>query len=96
MTDEKISRPATYWRKRNKSSPIPVDQAIRQGNITRSAYILLGKEAAITFLNTELPDLGDRPLAIATASAAGEARVQTLLQGLAPVPVESDERVILS
>lgn len=96
MTGEKISRPATHWRRRNKWSPIPPDQAIRQGSITRLAYVLLGKEAAIAFLNTELPDLGGRPLAIATATAAGEARVRTMLQGLTPVPVEMDERVLLS
>jgi hypothetical protein len=96
MTEEKISRPASHWRRRSKWSPIPLDQAIRQGNITRLAYLLLGKDAAIAFLNTELPDLGGRPLAIATESAAGEATVRTMLQRLTPIPVGMDESVLPS
>lgn len=94
MTEEKLSTPASHWRRRNKGSPIPTDHAVRQGNITRLAFVLLGKEAAIAFLNTEQPDLGGRPLAIATSSAAGEATVRTMLRELAPVPVPTDETVL--
>lgn len=94
MTEDKISAPASHWRRRNKLPPIPRDQAVRQGNITRLAFILLGKDAAITFLNTELADLGSHPLAIATASDAGEATVRTKLQELASAPARLNELAI--
>lgn len=81
MTEEKISSPASHWRRRAKSTPIPRDQAARQGDITRMAFISLGKDAAIAFLNTEQAELGGRPLAIATASEAGAVRVRAVLDG---------------
>ena len=83
MTELKISAPAAHWRRRTRSTPLPQDQAARQGNITRLAFLLLGKDAAIAFLNTDRPDLGGRPLAVATSDAAGAERVQTLLRDLA-------------
>ena len=83
MAEEKTSAPASHWRRRAKSLPIPRDQAARQGDITHLAFLSLGKDAAIAFLNTELPELGGRPLAIATASQAGEAKVRTKLADLA-------------
>jgi len=85
MTEEKISAPVSHWRRRARRSPIPKAEAVRQGNITRLAFILLGKDAAIVFLNTEQADLGGHPLAIATASDAGEAAVRSQLQELALV-----------
>ncbi len=91
MTEEKISAPASHWRRRARGSPIPKAEAVRQGNITRLAFILLGKDAAITFLNTEQPNLGGHPLAIATASDAGEATVRSQLQELVSVPARMDE-----
>lgn len=83
MTEDKMSAPASHWRRRQKSTPIPQDQATRQGDITRLAFVALGKDAAISFLNTEQPTLGGRPLAIATATKAGEAEVTALLQEIA-------------
>lgn len=91
MAEERNAAPASHWRRRVKSPPIPRDQAIRQGNITHLAFTVLGREAAIAFLNTELPDLGGRPLAVATASQAGEAKVRTMLQDLAPLTVRMDQ-----
>lgn len=82
VTEEKTATPAAHWRRRAKSTPIPRDHAIRQGAITRLALLSLGKEAAIAFLNTELLDLGGRPLAIATASELGEAKVRAILTDL--------------
>jgi hypothetical protein len=96
MTEEKTAAPVSHWRRRAKWSPIPRDQAIRQGSIARLAFILLGRDAAINFLNTESPDLGGCPLAIATASAAGEATVRTKLQELSAVSVGMDERAFPS
>ncbi|GGD86425.1 hypothetical protein GCM10011515_02440 [Tsuneonella deserti] len=93
MTEEKISSPASHWRRRKWSSPIPSDQAARQGNITRMAFELLGKDGAISFLNSEFADLGGRPLAIATASTAGQARVLTAMQDLASGGARIDDVV---
>jgi hypothetical protein len=90
MTDDKISAPASPWRRRSKSAPIPQDQATRQGDITRLAFDALGKDAAIAFLNTELPEVGGRPLAIATASKAGQAEVTALLKTMAAVRRPAD------
>ena len=80
MTDEKISAPASHWRRRTTSFPIPAEQAVRQGEITRLTLLSLGKDEAMAFLNTEHPELGGRPLALATASEAGLLRVRTKLQ----------------
>ncbi|NTZ41963.1 DUF2384 domain-containing protein [Altererythrobacter sp. SALINAS58] len=83
MAEEKISAPASYWRRRPKSFPIPAAEAERQGAITRLAFLLLGKDAAIAFLNTEHSGLGGRPLDLATGSPAGESEVSAILQHLA-------------
>ena len=91
MTEEKISATASHWRRRARRSPIPKAEAVRQGNITRLAFILLGKDAAIVFLNTEQADLGGHPLAIATASDAGEAAVRSQLEELASVQARMEE-----
>ena len=76
---EKHSSPGNHWRRRPKSSPIPYDQAVRQGEITALAFHLLGREQAIAFLNTEHQALGGRPLALATESVDGRASVEAEL-----------------
>ena len=68
-----------HWRRRPKTAPIPPDQAARQGEITRLAFLLLGRERAIEFLNSDHPALGGRPLDLATASEAGRASVEAEL-----------------
>jgi len=69
--------PASHWRRRkSNATPIPRDQAARQGAITQLAFLLLGREWAIEFLNTDHAALGGRPLALATESAAGQALVE--------------------
>ena len=68
---EAAASPATHWRRRPKRSPIPRNEAVRQGEITRLAFLLLGREQAIAFLNTDHSGLGGRPLALATQSPAG-------------------------
>lgn len=67
---------------------MPADEAARQGNITSLAFQILGKDAAIFFLNTEHSGLGGRPIALATQSKAGEAIVRAELARFAPVPSE--------
>jgi hypothetical protein len=46
-----------------------------------SSFLTMGgRDAAIAFLNTENPDLGGRPLALATASAEGYEQVATAIR----------------
>jgi uncharacterized protein (DUF2384 family) len=71
MSDSQTSAPATYWRRRTPKHPLPHDHAIRQGEITRMAFQILGREEAIAFLNADNERLGGRPIAAATESAAG-------------------------
>lgn len=77
-----IASPASHWKRRGrgpKSTPIPRDQAARQGAITSLAFLVLGRERAIAFLNADNAVLGGRPLALATASEAGRASVEAEL-----------------
>ncbi|HSQ95453.1 MAG TPA: MbcA/ParS/Xre antitoxin family protein [Croceibacterium sp.] len=67
------------WRRRPKTTPIPRDQAVRQGDITSLAFLVLGRERAIEFLNTDHEGLGGRPLDLATASDEGRANVEAEL-----------------
>lgn len=58
------------------------DSARRQGDITRLALMLLGRDAAIEFLNSVNSELGARSLDLATASESGCAQVETELARL--------------
>ena len=86
-----VHAPSPHWRKPKKSTRFPVDQAARQGNITHLAVLALGKDGAIAFLNTIVPALGSGPLAIATASEAGEAQVRAMLNDLAALRTEGEQ-----
>ncbi|WP_126175285.1 antitoxin Xre/MbcA/ParS toxin-binding domain-containing protein [Tsuneonella rigui] len=68
---------------------MPADEAARQGDIASLAFRILGKDAAIVFLNTEHDALGGRPIALATQSKAGEAIVRAELARLAPAPSDN-------
>jgi uncharacterized protein (DUF2384 family) len=61
---------------RRRLPHLPADQAKRQGEITQLAFLLLGREAAIGFLNTPHAELGGRPLDLATASDDGRDSVE--------------------
>lgn len=78
----KTSTPAAHWRRRPRAVPIPAGHAVRQGDISRLAFLSLGRDEAIAFLNTENARLGGRPIAIATQSDAGEASVRAELRRL--------------
>lgn len=54
----------------------------RQGETTRMAMMLLGREAAIEFMNTHDVGLGGRPIDLAIASDEGRSRVERALSGL--------------
>ena len=68
---------------RRRAPHLPADQAKRQGEITQLAFLLLGREAAIEFLNTAHPALGGRPLDLATASEEGRNGVEAEIGRLA-------------
>ena len=51
----------------------------RQGETTRMAMMLLGREAAIEFMNTHDVGLGGRPIDLAIASDEGRSRVELAL-----------------
>ncbi len=67
------------------------DSARRQGEITKLAFLTLGSsQAAIALLNQPHPELGARPLDVATASDEGYANVERVIRGLAG-PVSAGE-----
>jgi hypothetical protein len=73
------TRSNSFFRKQR--TPLPRDDARRQGDISQLAFLTMGgRDAAIAFLNTENPDLGGRPLALATASAEGYEQVATAIR----------------
>lgn len=71
--------PANHWKRRPKTPAISREQAVRQGEITRLAFLLLGRDEAIAFLNSDNEALGGRPLALATESIEGRAAVEAEL-----------------
>ena len=71
--------PASHWKRRPRTAPIAPDRAKRQGEITQLAFMLLGRERAIAFLNADHAELGGRPLALATETDEGRSRVEAEL-----------------
>lgn len=61
---------------------LPADDARRQGHITNLAFLVLGREAAIAFLNAPNDALGARPLDLAIGGEEGCARVEAELARL--------------
>ncbi len=72
------------FRKTNAQRLPPAD-ARRQGEITQLAFLLLGRETAIAFLNTEHAGLGGRPLDLAIASDEGRNSVEAEIGRMAYV-----------
>ena len=65
---------------RRSSAPrLEPEQARRQGEITQLAFLLMGRDAAIAFLNTDNAELHGRPLDLATASDEGRNRVEAVI-----------------
>jgi len=83
MSDKPISSGNNHWRRRRRTAnPLPRDQAVRQGEIARVAFQILGREEAIAFLNSDNALLGGRPIALATESVAGQLHVEAELRRL--------------
>jgi hypothetical protein len=72
---------------RKNRTPLPREDARRQGDISQLAFLTMGgRDPAIAFLNAENPAIGGRPLAIATASAEGYEQVARAIRAWAPDP----------
>ena len=79
--------------RRSNAERLPPASARRQGDITRLALTLLGREAAIEFLNSENAELGGRPLDLAIASEAGCAVVEAELGRLTCRPARLNQEL---
>jgi hypothetical protein len=66
--------------RRANTPRLSADEARRQGRITNLAFLLLGKERAIAFLNADNERLGARPLDLAIADESGCARIEAELR----------------
>ena len=68
-------RTTMSWSRGNRPR-LAEDEARRQGEITQLAFLLLGREAAMAFLNSAHAGLGGRPLDLAIASDQGRNNVE--------------------
>ncbi|WP_337180394.1 hypothetical protein [Sphingopyxis granuli] len=72
---------------RRYRSPLSLDHARRQGDISQLAYLVMGgRDPAVAFLNGENAALGGRPLGIATASSEGYVQVAEIIRSRASLP----------
>jgi hypothetical protein len=69
------------FRKPNVAGLAPAEIG-RQNQITHLAFLLLGRERAIAFLNEDNARLGGQPLTLATASEQGCASIEAELARL--------------
>ncbi|WP_422061661.1 antitoxin Xre/MbcA/ParS toxin-binding domain-containing protein [Sphingopyxis sp.] len=78
------AKPRSSYTFRRNRVPLPRDEAQRQGDISQLAFLTMGgRDPAVAFLNADNPELGGRPLALATASAEGFARVADAIRARA-------------
>ena len=77
--DEKRVRTKVF-RKKFDTPRLHPDALRRQGLITPKAFLALGRENAVAFLNEHHAGCGGRPLEIATASAEGMSRVELQIE----------------
>jgi uncharacterized protein (DUF2384 family) len=68
-----------HFRKRTNGPRLSPREAERQGLASRQAFAVLGRDDAITFLNTMDEALGGRPIDLAVQSDEGLAAVTQLL-----------------
>jgi hypothetical protein len=65
--------------RKNDAPRLSPAEARRQGQITHLAFLLLGREPAMAFLNDDNARLGGRPLDLAMASEEGCANIEAEL-----------------
>lgn len=85
------TRPATTglrtnpFARKHRPAPLAHDDARRQGDISQLAFLTMGgRDPAVAFLNAENPELGGRPLTVATASAEGYTKVAAAIRAWVP------------
>lgn len=79
----RAASPDSEWRRRRLKTRIDKDVAQRQGSLSTIAFLTLGKEGALAFLNTDNREVGGKPIEIGSNSAEGAARVREVLRGMA-------------
>jgi len=67
---------ARLFRKRFDMPRLLPEAQQRQGQVSTDAFLALGRDEALRFLNTPDTALGGRPLDVATDSAEGLAKVR--------------------
>lgn len=78
-------RPA-WFRKRYAMPRLSPDAQLRQGQVSTLAFLALGRNDALHFLNTPDDRLGGRPLDLATTSEEGLAKVRQAIDVMACRP----------
>jgi uncharacterized protein (DUF2384 family) len=71
------------FRRSSDAALLSPASAKRQGAVTTLAFQLFGRDRAIEFLNGDHPNLGGRPLDLATGSSEGAEAVHTEMRRLA-------------
>lgn len=88
-----LAKPRRPFRVARVASTMSKDEAAREGRIIRLAMDHLGVTAAREFLNTPDPQLGGRPLQLATASRAGADAVErAVLENAASIKMTAEDR----
>jgi hypothetical protein len=90
MTDTPVPETAPKRRAwRQAAVRMPAQTTDRQGRITHLAFTLLGREPALSFLNSHHEKLGAKPLDLAGDSASGYSAVQGEVRRLAGIAGDS-------
>lgn len=74
------ARRRPYFRRSYDLPRLTPEAQARQGVISSEAFMALGRDEALRFLNTHHDALGGRPLALATASEEGLAAVMCAIK----------------
>jgi len=87
LSEEEPAKPARRkWQSAAQRVRLDKDQAARQGTISSLAFLRLGRDAALTFLNTDNAELGGRPLDLAMATREGYVVVEAAILAAAAPP----------
>lgn len=78
-----LSSRTKAFRKKFDTPKLLPEALRRQGRITTHAFLALGREGALAFLNDHHAGCGGRPLEIATGSDEGMVGVEKAIEALA-------------
>lgn len=74
--------PQAAWRRRSGAKRVDKDVAQRQGSLSSLAFLTLGRDGALDFLNSDHRELGGRPIDVGSHSAEGAAKVRDILRSM--------------